>query len=158
MHPIVLIAASRARPEVSFSIAPDPIAPSGSHIIKYPSIGKPGAVDDIEDINIVWLARFFCRIHKIEFLEIRGETNPIGLLDVLISYGRLASGGIKPIGSCRKFEGLPVTLVPGRDAISRIGEPDMPVRMGHNIVRRVYAFALKSIHQHCNRSVRFRSR
>jgi len=159
VHPIVFFSApSCARPEISFSIASDPIAPPGSHVIKRPSIAETDTVNDIEDINVMGLARFFCRVDNLESLEIRREANSVRLLDILVGDSRLASGGIEPVRSCWKFEGLMFTLVPGHDAVSRVGEPNIPVRMNHHIIWRIQALALKPIHQDCNCAVRFRSR
>jgi hypothetical protein len=71
MHPIELLGTPCTCPEVSFPVASDPIAPPSSHVIKHLSIGKPGAVDNIEDIYILGMTRLLLRIDNIELFKIR---------------------------------------------------------------------------------------
>src|SRR5262249_2029788 len=144
MHAVEAGAApAGGRPQVAVAIGPDTIRITGTHLYKDATVTQ-APILDVEDADVGGRAG----IDDIDQPLVGREAQPGRPVEVGGHHGRLAAARVEPVDIARQLEGRLVPFIVHQNAIARIGEPDRPVGVDYDIVRRVKALAVESIHQH----------
>ena len=93
------------------------------------------------------------RVAHIHLLIVRRKTNPVRLVHLVFHFFHRAGLPVNPVHRFLQQQIAFVPLVVSQRPIPRIREPNIPLRMHHNVIRRVVLLPLKFFRQHRDTSV-----
>ena len=121
-----------------------------SSVSRHPPRHKPESAAAHPDSSQPRYSRYKATSHQ-------EKTQANRLLNIADHHCRHLCLRIKPVNIRRKFKSSSMPFVSRHNPVPRIGKPDSPIRMSHQVIRSIQLLALKRIHQHRNSAGHTRS-
>ena len=148
-----------ARPDITPLIHPKPIGKAGQHLVELLTAGYPPVLMHVETPDVLTRLpiELTATLSDVEHALVGRECKPVRPLEVIRSDGEIACSDVETIERRRQLGSLLTAFVIRADPIERVAEPDRPIGLAHDVVRRVEALAAIMAGEHRHRAVELRA-
>ena len=156
VHTVVAVAApAGGGPDVAVDVDADAVGTATAHVAEDAPVGEGLAVHHVEGTDGARMAPLVrrARVDDVEDLVVGREREAIGLDQGVVDDGgfeRIRVDAERVLGDLQRRL---VALVVDEAAVAGVGEPDAAVRVHNDVVGRVEALALETVHEHGDRAV-----